>query len=206
MIFKKSFKILIMAFFIFTTTISTNAMKQQTQIKTKEDVLNNTINNIENSINEFKNLDFKDMICSTLLKNLDCLLKYDYDLKTIKEELTKQYNIKKINELKIIINDEINDEKNINKINELRFTINELGTKILKIYIEKFEKRNLKNIDAAQIEQEINSLKKEKGTLIIIRQRLIQHKLFNLINKEIENLMAKIKDLTTNLKNIQNDY
>lgn len=204
MFFKKNIKILIIAFFIFATTISTNAMKEQTQIKTnEEDISKNTINKIESNINELKKLNFSDMICSNLLRNVNFLLKYDYDLKNLKEELTKQYNTNKINELKIIINDEIKDQENINKINNLRFTINELGTKILKIYIEKFKKRSLKDINSSDLIQEKSYLGKELGELIIIRQRLQQHKLFNKINEEIKILLYTLKELIKNLDSVK---
>lgn len=204
MFFKKNIKILIIAFFIFATTISTNAMKEQTQIKTnEEDISKNTINKIESNINELKKLNFSDMICSNLLRNVNFLLKYDYDLKNLKEELTKQYNTNKINELKIIINDEIKDQENITKINNLRFTINELGTKILKIYIEKFKKRSLKDINSSDLIQEKSYLGKELGELIIIRQRLQQHKLFNKINEEIKILLYTLKELIKNLDSVK---
>ena len=204
MFFKKNIKILIIAFFIFATTISTNAMKEQTQIKkNEEDISKNTINKIESNINELKKLNFSDMICSNLLRNVNFLLKYDYDLKNLKEELTKQYNTNKINELKIIINDEIKDQENINKINNLRFTINELGTKILKIYIEKFKKRSLKDINSSDLIQEKSYLGKELGELIIIRQRLQQHKLFNKINEEIKILLYTLKELIKNLDSVK---
>lgn len=204
MFFKKNIKILIIAFFIFATTISTNAMKEQTQIKkNEEDISKNTINKIESNINELKKLNFSDMICSNLLRNVNFLLKYDYDLKNLKEELTKQYNTNKINELKIIINDEIKDQENINKINNLRFTINELGTKILKIYIEKFKERSLKDINSSDLIQEKPYLGKELGELIIIRQRLQQHKLFSKINDEIKILLYTLKELIKNLDSVK---
>ena len=179
-------------------------MKEQTQIKkNEEDISKNTINKIESNINELKKLNFSDMICSNLLRNVNFLLKYDYDLKNLKEELTKQYNTNKINELKIIINDEIKDQENITKINNLRFTINELGTKILKIYIEKFKKRSLKDINSSDLIQEKSYLGKELGELIIIRQRLQQHKLFNKINEEIKILLYTLKELIKNLDSVK---
>ena len=196
MFFKKNIKILILTLFIFTTTISTTAMKEQTQIKTnEEDISKNKITKIENEIEKIKKLNFEDMFCSKLLRNVNCLLQYEFDLKMLKEKLTDQYNNEKINELKIIINDEITDQEDINKINKLRFTINELGTKILKIYMEKFKKRDSKNINTLDIEQEKKYPGEETCQLIMIRQRLLQHPLSSKISKEIQILIDKIKEL-----------